>query len=63
MILRFKPHFSCLSNNADTCLLNISVSTQTLKPMKFSSNVHEIGGVFDNPPIPEKLGPLLTNLL
>ena len=28
MTIRFKPHFSCLSGNADSCLLNISVSKQ-----------------------------------
>ena len=42
----------------------ISVSTQILKLIKnFVSNVHEIGGDFDNPPTPDKVGPLQTNLL
>ena len=40
----------------------MSVSTQTLKP-NFVVNVHEIGGVFYNPPTPDKVGPLQTSLL
>ena len=65
MTVRVKSHFSCLSNNADSCQLKISVSTQILKPNKFVCNVHETGGVFDhvdNPPTPDKVGPLGTNL-
>ena len=66
LTVTFKPHFSCLSQacNADSCQLNISVSTQILKPIDFVGNVHEIGDFFDNPPTPdEAVGPLRTNLL
>ena len=28
-----------------------------------ANKVHKVGGVFDNPPTPDKVGPLETNLL
>ena len=33
--MRFKPHFSCLSSKANSWWLNISVTTEILKPIKF----------------------------
>ena len=39
-----------------------NLKTQILKP-NFVVNVHEIGGVFYNPPTPDKVGPLQTSLL
>ena len=62
MIMRLKPHFFCLSSNAHSCELNISVSTQILKPVKFVDNVHEIGGVF-NKPLPRQSGCSLNKLV
>ena len=62
MTVRFKPQFSCLSSDADSWSLNISVSTQILNAIKFVDNVHEIGGVFDNLPTPDKVVPIRTNL-
>ena len=53
--LRFKPHFSCLSTNADSCYTVVDYFSINLnfKANNFVGNVHEIGGVFNNPPTPD----------
>ena len=56
------PFFQCLFTIYFSDLFPISVRLLLAEYFcvnsNFVGNVHEIGGVFDNPPTPNKLGPV-----